>query len=158
MRIVVDGGAWSNQRGFGRFTRELVGALVAHGRHQYTLVVDSQTDATSLPAGLAVVRAALRHAPSHAAAADGYRGPFDLLRMSRTLASTPGEVLFFPCTYTYVPVFTAKRIVSGIHDTIAERYPALIFPSARARLFWTLKTRAALAQSARIVTVSRSMP
>ncbi len=154
MRIVVDGGSWSNQRGFGRFTRELVGALVAHGRHRYTLVVDPHTADATLPDGMRVVRAALRHAPSQAAAADGYRGPGDLLRMSRALSSEPGDVLFFPCTYTYVPVWTSKPIVSGVHDTIAERYPALIFPSARARLFWTLKTRAALAQSARIVTVS----
>ncbi len=154
MRIVVDGGSWSNQRGFGRFTRELVGALAAHGRHQYTLVVDPQTGDATLPDGVRVVRPALRHAPSRAAAADGYRGPGDLLRMSRALSSEPGDVLFFPCTYTYVPVWTSKSIVSGVHDTIAERYPALIFPTARARLFWTLKTRAALAQSARIVTVS----
>lgn len=154
MRIVVDGGSWGNQRGFGRFTRELVGALAAHGRHQYTLVVDSQVDEVTLPGGLRVVRAALRRAPSQAAAADGYRAPGDLLRMSRALSSTSGDVLFFPCTYTYVPVFTSRPIVSGVHDTIAERYPSLIFPSARARLFWTLKTRAALAQSARIVTVS----
>ena len=154
MRIVVDGGSWDNQRGFGRFTRELVSALVAHGRHQYTLVAGPGVDGSVLPAGLDVVRATLSHAPSQAAAADGYRGAGDLFRMSRALASTPGDVLFFPSTYTYVPVFTSKPIVSAVHDTIAERYPELIFPNARARLFWTLKTRAALAQSARIVTVS----
>lgn len=154
MRIVVDGGSWNNQRGFGRFTRELVRALVAHGRHQYTLVVDAQAAEATLPSGLQVIRAPLRHDPARAAAADGYRGPGDLWRMSRTLASTPGDLLFFPTTYTYVPVLTSRPIVSSVHDTIAERYPSLIFTSARARLFWTLKTRAALAQSARIVTVS----
>ncbi|MEQ1727851.1 MAG: glycosyltransferase family 1 protein [Vicinamibacterales bacterium] len=154
MRIVVDGGSWNNQRGFGRFTRELVGGLATHGRHQYTLVVDPMTDEATVPARLSVVRASLRRAPALAAAADGYRSPGDLLRMSRALASTPGDVLFFPCTYTYVPVFTSRPIVSGVHDTIAERYPSLIFPSRKARLFWTLKTRAALAQSARVITVS----
>ena len=40
MRIGIDATSWSNTRGYGRFTRELVEAMVAEGRVQ----VDGQTE------------------------------------------------------------------------------------------------------------------
>ena len=44
MRIGIDACCWSNRRGFGRFTRELVGHMVREGpAHEYTLVVDAAT-------------------------------------------------------------------------------------------------------------------
>jgi glycosyltransferase involved in cell wall biosynthesis len=154
VRVVIDGGTWPNSRGFGRFTRELVGALAAHGRHEYTLMVDPGVTRASVPEPIRMVYAGVAVSPSQAASADGWRSPSDVLRMSRALASEPGDLLFFPCVYTFVPVLTRKPVVTGVHDTIAERYPSLIFPNQRARLFWTLKMRAALWQSTRIVAVS----
>lgn len=41
-----------------------------------------------------------------------------------------------------------------VHDAIAERFPALTLPSARARLFWKLKVRLALSQARLVLTVS----
>ena len=42
MRIGIDGTTWHNNRGFGRFTRELLGALFADpGPHRYVLLTDS---------------------------------------------------------------------------------------------------------------------
>lgn len=39
--IGIDATTWSNERGFGRFTRELVKALVAHNSgFRYTLLFD----------------------------------------------------------------------------------------------------------------------
>lgn len=42
----------------------------------------------------------------------------------------------------------------GIPDVIAERFPQYVFNSPRARLFWNLKTRVAIWQATRILTVS----
>ena len=44
MRIGVEACTWANRRGYGRFTRELVAAMVAgHPEHQFVLVVDDHT-------------------------------------------------------------------------------------------------------------------
>src|SRR5262249_7784474 len=41
MRIGVDGGCWSNRRGYGRFLRELLEALLQEGSgHEYTIFLD----------------------------------------------------------------------------------------------------------------------
>jgi hypothetical protein len=41
MRIGIDGGCWSNRRGFGRFTRCIVGEMVRRRpEHRYVLVID----------------------------------------------------------------------------------------------------------------------
>lgn len=154
VRVVIDGGTWANRRGYGRFTRELVRALALHGRHTYTLVVDHSVDPSTLPAGVHVRTAHPGTSPSVAASADGWRSPLDMWRVSQALSSEPGDLVFFPSVYTFVPVVTRRPVVTGVHDTIAERYPELIFPNARARLFWTLKVQAALRQSSRIVAVS----
>jgi glycosyltransferase involved in cell wall biosynthesis len=51
-----------------------------------------------------------------------------------------------------------RRIPTAVtlHDATAENHPDLIFPRFRSRLFWNLKTRMALRQADRIVTVSAS--
>ena len=153
MRIGIDGGTWTNRRGFGRFTRELVGALPA-GRHQYTLFLAPDAGVETVPAHVRVVRVPVSVAPAIAASADGWRSPADMWRMSRAMSSAPIDTLFFPAVYTYVPVLRRLPVVVGIHDVIAERYPELIFGTARARWFWRLKVGLALRQAARIVTVS----
>jgi hypothetical protein len=33
MRILIDGGCWTNARGYGRFTRELLAAVARAPRH-----------------------------------------------------------------------------------------------------------------------------
>ncbi len=46
MRIGIDACTWANRRGYGRFTRELVGAMVEnHPQHEFVLIVDQQTAA-----------------------------------------------------------------------------------------------------------------
>jgi alpha-1,3-rhamnosyl/mannosyltransferase len=44
--------------------------------------------------------------------------------------------------------------VVTVHDAIAERFPHLTLPSARARLFWRLKVGLALRQARLVLTVS----
>lgn len=157
MRIAIDGGSWSNRRGYGRFTRELVAALGRRGRHEYQLVIDVSTAATldrARHGGVDVITVPLDRTPSNAASAAGWRSPLDLWRMARALGRAPADLVFFPSVYTFVPVPTRAPVVVTIHDVIAERWPALIFSSQRARRFWAAKLHAARWQADRILTVS----
>src|SRR4029079_19123915 len=64
------------------------------------------------------------------------------------------EVFFSPSVYTYFPLPLRLRAVVTIHDAIAERFPPLTLPSARARLFWNAKVALAIRQARLILTVS----
>lgn len=156
--IGIDGGTWGNIRGYGRFTRELLRALVeVDHRNQYCLFLDPWTARHDLPHGLPVVTVPVSRPPSLAASADGYRSPRDLWAFSRAIASAPIDIVFFPSVYTFVPVLPAGHplaVVVAIHDVIPERFPQHVFNSSRARLFWTLKTRLAVKQATRVLTVS----
>ena len=47
-----------------------------------------------------------------------------------------------------------SRTVVALHDATGERHPELLFPNARSRLFWRIKTKLALRRADRLVTVS----
>ncbi len=58
IHIGIDTTSWSNDRGFGRFTRELITALVARDTgFRYTLLFD-QLPEENIPAGVEVLSAA----------------------------------------------------------------------------------------------------
>ena len=156
MRIGIDACCWSNRRGFGRFTRELVSHIVAeHPRHQYVLLVDRATaEASRLPGGVRVEVVATREAPTRAASAAGARSPLDLWRMARAAARLPLDLFFFPAVYSYFPMLRRVPTIVTFHDAIAESHPRLIFPGRRARMFWNAKTWLAARQASRILTVS----
>jgi glycosyltransferase involved in cell wall biosynthesis len=156
MRIGIDACCWSNRRGFGRFTRELVTHVVSeHPAHQYTLVVDRATAETArFPSGVRLEVVATDHAPTQAASASGARSVRDLWRMARAAARVPADVFFFPAVYSYFPMLRRVPTIVTFHDAIAESHPGLIFPGTRARLFWKAKSWLAVRQSSRILTVS----
>jgi glycosyltransferase involved in cell wall biosynthesis len=155
MRIVIDGGTWGNARGYGRFTRELVGALAGlHTHHELVLLMHESALRLGVPPGLRVTLVPTRESPAVAAHADGYRTPRDLWTTSRAIARERPDVIFFPSVYSFVPIVPGPRAMIGIHDVIPELFPALVFPRRRARVFWTLKMWLALRQAARIITVS----
>jgi glycosyltransferase involved in cell wall biosynthesis len=158
MRIAIDGCCWSNRRGFGRFTRELVSHVVAeHPAHEYTLVVDRATaEASRLPAGARLAVVDTSESPTRAASAAGARSPLDLWRMARAAARIPADLFFFPADYSFFPMLRRVPTVVTFHDAIAESHPGLIFPGARARLFWNAKSWLARRQADRILTVSAS--
>ena len=162
MRLAFDASCWSNRRGFGRYTRELLRRLVplaVDKGHRPILVVDRQTSdqvAAAELEGAELRVASTRQQPTRAAAATGSRSPVDLWRMSRALAAGRADVVFFPAVYSFFPVPRGLRSVVTFHDAIAEQMPEMIFPSRRARWFWTVKTRWALASASRVVTVSES--
>ena len=158
MRMGIDACCWSNRRGFGRFTRELVGRMVAEfPQHEYTLVVDDRTAAGSaFPPGARVEVVRTRKQPTEAASAESARSPLDLWRMSRATSRLPVDVFFFPAVYSFYPLLRRIPLVVGFHDAIAETHPNLIFPGWRARTLWGVKTWLARKQAERLMTVSAS--
>jgi glycosyltransferase involved in cell wall biosynthesis len=156
VRIAIDACCWSNRRGFGRFTRELVTRMVAdHPDHEYTLVLDRATaEQSRLPPSARLEVVATREQPTRAASADGARSPLDLLRMARAAARVPADLFFFPAVYSYYPMLRRVPTVVTFHDAIAETHPRLIFRNRRARFFWQAKSWLANRQADRILTVS----
>jgi glycosyltransferase involved in cell wall biosynthesis len=156
MRIGIDGCCWSNRRGFGRFTRELVSSLVAiEAGHEYILFVDQQTAHNcKFPAEASIVTAATRVAPTLAASANGRRSLRDLWTLTRSVLNRQIDVFFFPAVYSFYPILGSTKVVVTIHDLIADRFPELVFASRRQKVFWKLKQNLALRQADALLTVS----
>jgi glycosyltransferase involved in cell wall biosynthesis len=157
MRIAVDATPWFNERGYGRFAREILRALVAlPGSREWIFLLD-QRDVERigrLPSSVRVRGVRLSARPTDAASASGSRSVRDLFAMRRAAGEERPDVLFYPTVYTYCPVPRGVRAVVTVHDAIAERFPELTLPSRRARFFWNLKVRHALARSRLVLTVS----
>jgi glycosyltransferase involved in cell wall biosynthesis len=158
MRIGIDINCWPCRRGFGRFTRALVTALLAEpGGHEYVLLADRSTAACAdLPIGAPVAAAGTAVAASTAASAYGNRSIGDLLAMRRMTARQRLDLIWFPAVYSYYPVAGRTPCLVTFHDTIAEALPEKVFPTWRGRLLWNLKCRLALRRAAGIITVSQA--
>lgn len=157
MRIGVDATCWANGRGYGRFARELLRAMVIEGAsHEYVCFVDDRAascfDLTG--AGVRMIVVPQSASPTTAASAAGSRSVGDMWRMTRAVARERLDVFFSPSVYTYFPLPPSLAAVITFHDAIADRFPKLTLPSPRARLFWRLKVQMALAQSRIVLTVS----
>ncbi len=154
MRIGIDASTWSNTRGFGRFTRELVGAMLQQrSGHEFVLFFDHDA-----PPGLdaTTVRVNAGRSVTEAAVADGSRSAPDLLRFTLAAARARLDVMFYPAVYSWFPCPPRLPNVLTLHDAIAEHFPQMVFPQRRARLFWNLKVRLACMQASRYLTVSES--
>jgi alpha-1,3-rhamnosyl/mannosyltransferase len=157
MRIGVDASSWANRRGYGRFARELMAALLREApEHQWICFGDERAFDAYRPEGshVQLVTVATNESPTLAAAAETFRAPLDLLRMTRAVWSCGPDVFFSPTVYTYFPLPPRQRAVVTIHDAIAERFPHLTLPTARARVMWNLKVRLAIRQARLVLTVS----
>lgn len=157
IRIGVDASCWLNDRGYGRFARELISHMVADSKQvEFVCFMDRWTmEVFGLDSpNVRVVCVKQSEAPSRAAAADGYRTPFDMYRMVRAVTKESPDVFFFPSVYTYYPLPSRIPSVVTIHDAIPERFPDLTFPSRRARLFWNIKLGLAVRQAKLILAVS----
>src|SRR5262245_14557399 len=155
MRIAVDGTPWVNERGYGRFTRELLAAMArAAAGHELVLLVDARDAAVlqrEMP-GVRVRGVELADRPTQAASAKGRRSLGDMLAMRRAAGEEKPDVLFYPTVYTFFPAPGGVPAVVTVHDAIAERFPELTLPSASARLAWRLKVKIALFQAKLVVT------
>lgn len=158
LSIGIDATTWWNDRGFGRFTRELVKALVARadGRFSYTLVTDRVPEDGELPVGVQVLSASADRTVTEAAVQDGARSPQDMLRLGAGVARASLDVFYFPAVYSYFPLLAPVPTIVCFHDCIAERFPELTFPTARNRRLWQAKTELARRQCRRAMTVSRA--
>lgn len=155
--VGVDVTCWANGRGYGRFTRELLGAMVsAASGWSFVYFADplsaSRMQITAPNVRVVVVDQSV--APTQAAAADGSRSPLDMLRLTRAVSRTRLDAFFSPSVYSYFPLPPGLPAVVTIHDAIAERFPELTLPNARARFFWNAKVKLALWQARRVLTVS----
>jgi len=157
MRIGVDGACLANGRGYGRFTRELLRALLAAASDHRFVVYgdrDSLAAADLAAPNVDIVHVRQTVSPASAAGADGYRSPIDMLRLTRAVWRDRPDVFWSPSVYTYFPLPPGLPALVTIHDTIAERFPELTMPTHRARLFWNAKVRLALWQATLVLTVS----
>ncbi len=157
MRLGIDVSCWVNRRGFGRFTRALVPAVIAEGTaHDWVLVADADSARSAdLPADAELCTVPLDEAPATAASAQGSRRLRDMARMSRAARRARCDAFFFPATYSYVPVVGVPTVVV-VHDATAERRPALILADRKARAFWALKQQVAVRRASAVVTVSEA--
>lgn len=158
MQIGIDACCWSNRRGFGRFTRELLLEIIKNDtRNEYLFFVDSETAATAdFPESVTKIVVPTRVSPGTAASAEGRRSVPDLWAFSRSVLNHKLDMFFFPAVYSYFPILNRTKIIVTVHDVIAEHHPQLVFPNKKLRRFWTIKQKLAIWQSNLILTVSES--
>lgn len=157
MRIGVDASCWVNERGYGRFTRQLLRAMAceAPGDH-FVCFMDGATAERfdMVSRNVEVVEVESSVPPTRAAASRSRRSLVDMLRFSSAVARGGIDAFWCPAEYTYFPLPPRIRSVVTVHDTIATRYPKLAHASTRDRLFWDAKVRLAIWQADLILTVS----
>jgi glycosyltransferase involved in cell wall biosynthesis len=160
MRIGIDGSCLANRRGFGRFARETLAALGrTPGRHEYVVFVDRPSEATSgahVPERFERVVVDVNEAPSRAASAEGRRRVRDMLAMGRAVARAKVDLVYFPASYSFFPVWGVKHVVVTMHDTLPLAHPELVFPTWQGRVSWALKEHAAVRWADCIMTVSQA--
>jgi glycosyltransferase involved in cell wall biosynthesis len=158
MRIGIDGACLANRRGFGRFARQVVRALAeASSGHEFVVFVDRPSlETVSIPEGMETVAVDVSEAPSRAASASGRRRVGDMLAMARAVSKAGLDVIYFPASYSFFPVWNAGRVVVTMHDTLALAHPNWVFPNWRGKMAWRAKEQAAALWADRIVTVSEA--
>jgi len=158
MRVGVDGSCLANRRGFGRFARQILEALArTPSSHDFVVFVDAPSAASvSVPDRFETVVVDVGEAPTKAASADGRRRFRDMLAMGRAVARAGLDLIYFPATYSFFPVWNVKHVVVTMHDTLALAHPDLVFPHWAGRVSWALKEHAAAFWADKIVTVSES--
>ncbi|SLN75958.1 glycosyltransferase family 4 protein [Ruegeria meonggei] len=158
LHIGIDATTWSNDRGFGRFTREFVTALAARDSgFRYTLIFD-QPPASDwpVPYGVDVVTAATGKGLNEAAVGESSRSVWYLWKMGRLVRRLQFDVFYFPAVYSYFPLLSRVPCVTCFHDTTAERIPHLLFPTRTNHRLWQIKTWLAKQQMVRAMTVSET--
>jgi glycosyltransferase involved in cell wall biosynthesis len=155
MRIGIDATCWANRRGYGRFTRALLTALLDldHDNH-YIFFVDHESEEFPLPSSVEICRVVTKVPTLQAAGADTRRSLSDLLAVARVMRRAPVDLIYFPSEFSYVPLFTHIPQIVTLHDATSELFPELVFPSFRARFFFGVKKRMAIHQARLLVTVS----
>lgn len=157
MRIGVDATCWANERGYGRYTRELVTALAPQASaHELICFLDERA-AERFELRAANVRSRIvpqTVAPTVAASSGSRRSLGDMLRLGNAVRREKVDVFFSPSVYSYFPLPPRLPAVITVHDAIAERFPHLTLPTRFDRWAWAAKVRLALMQARLVLTVS----
>ena len=165
MRIGIDVTSWANERGYGRFLRELLPELiaVAAGSHEMLLYADSgvaESLRAKLPEAMSndvtIRTVEVDVAPTAAATSESRRTIRDMRRFTKAVAKDRPDVLFYPTVYTYFPAPRGQRTLLTIHDTIPEQRPKQALGGRKAQFFWRLKMRHALKRASLVLTVSET--
>jgi glycosyltransferase involved in cell wall biosynthesis len=122
--------------------------------HQFTVFIDRPAETEMQHPRVELVRVHSSRPVTEAAVATDNRSLLDILAFSRAAAARPMDVLFYPAVYSWFPAPHGLPNVLTLHDAIAERFPALVFPQRKRRWLWSAKTRLARWQATRIMTVS----
>ena len=156
LHICIDATSWPNDRGFGRFTRELIKALLARDEgFRYTLLFD-QRPADLVPPGARVLSAETERSLNDSAAGKSSRSPAYFLKMGCLARKAKCDVFFFPTLYSYFPLPSRAPCIVCYHDATAERLPELLFPTKLNHWLWQAKTALARLQTTRAMTVSQA--
>ncbi|MEO8377927.1 MAG: glycosyltransferase, partial [Candidatus Sumerlaeota bacterium] len=155
-RIAIDAACWANRRGYGRYARELMNAVWRIDReNEYVMIADKATAADeAFPRDVPARIIRLKEKPTEAAGAGSSRPVADMMRLGAVARAEEIDILLFPSVYTYFPYFGRKNSILIIHDAIPERHPTDVFPDAKSRLFWNIKTAMALRDASMLITVS----
>ena len=111
MQIGVDACCWLNKRGFGRFTRELLCALVALDReNDYIFFVDRDTATkATLPTTVEVSIAPTHISPIEAASAEGRRSLRDIWALTRQVRDYTLDLFSSRLCIPIFPFSTERR-------------------------------------------------
>lgn len=157
IHVCIDATTWPNDRGFGRFTRELVKALAARdSEFRYTLLFDQLEGITDVPEGVEVLSAATEKGLNESAVGDHSRSISYLWKMGQLVRKADFDLFFFPAVYSYFPLLARIPCVVCYHDATAERIPELLFPTKLNHRLWQVKTALAKWQTTRAMTISQS--
>lgn len=157
LRIGIDATTWWNLRGFGRFTRLLVSAMLdRESPHQFVLFVDRPPEPEMLRPNVHVVHVKTAQTVTEGAVSEGSRSIRDLLAFRTAARHEKLDVFYFPTVYSWYPTGRKAPVVVTFHDAIAERYTDLVLPHRIQRALWHAKTWLAKREAARITTVTNS--
>jgi len=156
MRVLVDATTWDNPRGFGRYTRSLVGRLIEiDGDNDYVLLFDRRVPNARPGAGRARAVAASTSSALNQVLTGGASRPLgDVWRMSVAATRQAPDVVFFPTVDTWFPLAPGVPSVVTVHDAIPEIHPEMTVLSSRARMLRRLKVWVALRRAGRVVVDS----
>lgn len=156
MRVGVEAGCYWNQRGFGRFVRNLLPEMISRNPDdEFVLFMDDRPAAMQAP-NATLVKIVSRTKVVDAAVDGSRRALLDVERF-RVAAGRAGlDVMFFPAVYSWFPLRRGMASVVTFHDTIAHRFPEQVFPRRWNRWLWNVKSRLAARQATRVLTVSES--
>ena len=156
LHVCIDATSWPNDRGFGRFTRELIKALLARDQgFRYTLLFDRQPADVIAP-GAKVFSAETDRSLNDSAVGKSARSPAYFLKMASLARKVKCDVFFFPTLYSYFPLLSRTPCIICFHDATAERFPELLFPTRSNHWLWQAKTALARLQTTRAMTVSEA--